>query len=101
MELLALIKSFLGAGNDLIVAFNRTMAEHFGRTIQVAVDWVLVGLFGVLALRLVRFSFDVLRFVVLPSVVVSGLVSAVTTMSFVSVMPLALGVGTLVLLFKS
>lgn len=101
MELLAVIKAFLVAGNDMVVAFNRAVADHFGRTIQVAIDWVLLGLLLVLALRLVRFTFDVLRYVVLPSVVVSGLVAAVTTISFASVMPLAMGVGTVFLLFKS
>jgi hypothetical protein len=100
-EILALAQSLLATGTDLVAAFNRALAGHFGRTIQVTIDWVLIGLLGVLALRLVRFAFDVLRFVVVPSVVISGLVSAVTTMSFVSVMPLALGAGTVFLLFKS
>jgi hypothetical protein len=101
MEIFALVKSLLATASDLILAFNRALAGQFGRSIQVTIDWVLIGLLGVLALRLVRFTFDVLRFVVLPSVVISGMVSAVTTMSFVSVMPLALGAGTVFLLFKS
>jgi hypothetical protein len=101
MEIWLLVKSLWVTAGELVAAFNRALAEHFGRSIQVTIDWVLIGLLGVLALRLVRFTFDVLRFVVLPSVVVSGLVSAVTTLSFVTVMPLAMGVGTVFLLIKS
>jgi len=101
MELWLLVKSLGVTAGELVAAFNRALAEHFGRSIQVTIDWVLIGLLGVLALRLVRFAFDVLRFVVLPSVVISGLVSAVTTLSFVTVMPLAMGLGTIFLLIKS
>jgi hypothetical protein len=89
------------AGNDLIITFNQFLAAQFGRTFQLAVDWVLLGLLLILALRLFKFSFDVLRYVLVPSVVVSGLLAVTTSASFLYVMPLAMGAGTVFMLFKS
>ena len=98
---LAKIERFIWAGNDLIVSFNHYLAAQFGRTFQLAVDWVLLGLLLILALRIFKFSFDVLRFVLVPSVVVSGLVAVTTSLPFLYVMPLVMGAGTVFMLFKS
>ena len=61
----------------------------------------LLGLLLIAMLRLFKFSFDVLRYVLLPSVVISGLLAASTPLSFLYVMPLVMGVGTVFMLFKS
>jgi hypothetical protein len=95
------VKEFFLAGNELVVAFNEYLASHFGTAFQVGVDWVLLGLLLVLVLRLFKFSFDVLRYVVVPSLVISGLVAAFTSLSFLYVMPMAMGAGTVLMLFKS
>ena len=86
---------------DLVLVLNQYLSTRFGTPIQWAVDWVLIGLAFVLFVRLARFSFDVLRYVLVPSVVISGIVSAVSPLSFLYVMPLAMGAGTLFLLFRS
>ena len=101
MNVLAKIESFFFAGNDLVVAFNDYLAMEFGRTFQVAVDWVLIGLLLVLLLRMFKFSFDVLRYVLVPSVIIAGLATLVSTLSFLYVMPLVMGVGAVFMLFKS
>ena len=101
MEILAKIKGFFFTGNDLVMAFNDYLASNFGRTFQVAVDWVLLGLLLVLVLRLFKFSFDVLRYVLVPSIVIAGLVAMVSSLSFLYVMPLAMGAGTVFMMFKS
>ena len=101
MDVLTKIKSLFFAGNDLVVAFNDYLATEFGRTFQVAVDWVLLGLQLVLVLRLFKFSFDVLRYVLVPAVIIAGLATLVTSLSFLYVMPLAMGAGTVFMVFKS
>jgi hypothetical protein len=95
------IQSLFVTGNDLVIAFNQYLATQFGKTFQVAVDWVLLGLILIFCLRIFKFSFDVLRYVLVPSVVVSGLVAVSTSLSFLYVMPLAMGAGTIFMLFKS
>lgn len=98
---LSRLKTLFWAGNDIVTALNHYLASRFGTAFQVAVDWVLLGLALVVLLRLFKFSFDVLRYVLVPSVIISGLVSACSPLSFLYVMPLAMGAGTLFLLFKT
>lgn len=86
---------------DFVLLANEYLATRFGTPIQLAVDWIVLGLLLLLVIRLVRFSFDVLRYVVVPSLVISGLVSALSPLSFLYVMPWALGAGTLFLFFKN
>ena len=95
------IGNLFWAGNDLVVTFNEYLASQFGKAFQIAVDWVILGLLLVLMLRLFKFSFDVLRYVLIPSVVISGLVAVFSSLSFLYVMPLAMGAGTIFMLFKS
>ena len=101
MHILSKVKGLFFAGNDLVLAFNNYLYMEFGRTFQVAVSWVLLGLLLVLVLRMFRFSFDVLRYVLVPSVVVAGLAVLVSSLSFMYVMPLAMGAGTVFMMFKS
>jgi hypothetical protein len=100
-ELAANLKELFLAGNELVTAFNHYLSNQFGRAIQLAVDWILLGLLFLLVLNVLRFTLDVLRYVVLPSVVVSGVVAALTQLSFMYVMPFAMAAGTLFMLFKS
>ena len=95
------LQSLFVTGNDLVIAFNQYLASQFGKTFQVAADWVILGLLLVFCLRILKFSFDVLRYVLVPSVVVSGLLAVSTSMSFLYVMPLAMGAGTVFMLFKT
>lgn len=101
MGILSKLKSLFYAGNDLVLAFNDYLAMEFGRTFQVAVGWVLIGLLLVIVLRMFKFSFDVLRYVLVPSVIIAGVAAAVTSLSFLYIMPLVMGVGAAVMLFKS
>ena len=48
MSIIGKIQQFFLAGNDLVVAFNEYLATHFGKTFQVAIDWVIIGLLLVL-----------------------------------------------------
>ena len=88
-------------GNDLVLALNEYLEAQFGKPFQVAADWVLLGLVAALFLRLFKFSFDVMRYVLVPSLVVSGLLAAFTSLSFLYVMPMAMGAGTVLMLFKT
>lgn len=101
MHILAKIKGLFFAGNDLVIAFNDYLAMQFGRTFQVAVDWVVIGLLLVLVLRMFKFSFDVLRYVLVPSVIIAGMATLVSSLSFLYVMPLVMGAGAVFMLFKS
>ena len=95
------LRTLFWTGNELVTALNHYLAGRFGTAFQLAVDWVLLGLSLVVLLRLFKFSFDVLRYVLVPSVVISGIISALSPLSFLYVMPLAMGAGTVFLLFKS
>ena len=101
MPVLAKIQQLFVAGNDVVVAFNDYLASHFGKAVQLAVDWVLVGLALVLLLRLFKFSFDTLRYVLVPSVIVCGGLALITDFSFLYLLPFGMGIGTIVMLFKS
>ena len=101
MNILTKIKGLFFAGNDLVIAFNDYLAMEFGRTFQVAVDWVVIGLLLVLVMRMFKFSFDVLRYVLVPSVIIAGMATLVSTLSFLYVMPLVMGAGAVFMLFKS
>jgi hypothetical protein len=94
------LKELFLAGSELVTAFNHYLSNHFGRGFQLAVDWILLGLLFLLLLNLFRFSLDVLRYVVLPSVVVSGVVAALTQLSFLYVMPFVMAAGTVFMIFK-
>ena len=101
MDLIVKLREIFFAGNGQFVALNDYLASHFGRAFQVGVDWVLLGLALVFLLRLFKFSFDVLRYVLVPSLLVSGLLATYSSLSFSYVMPFAMGVGTVFMLFKS
>ena len=101
MGIISKLKSLFYAGNDLVLAFNDYLAMEFGRTFQVAVGWVLIGLLLVLVLRMFKFSFDVLRYVLVPSVIIAGIAAMVSTLSFLYIMPLVMGAGAAIMLFKS
>lgn len=101
MLILAKIQQAFLAGNDMVVEFNEYLASHFGKPVQLAVDWVLVGLALVLVMRLFKFSFDTLRYVVVPAVLVCGGLSLVTDFSFLYLLPFAMGIGTILMLFKT
>ena len=101
MDFLALLKQALLAISDLIANWNRYLTVHFGRPVQLAVDWVLLGLLIVMALRLLRMTTDILRYVLLPSILIAALVSAFTNFTFFYVLPFPMGVGTIALLYKS
>lgn len=100
-DVLSKLKALGSAGYELVQLVNQYVASRFGMPFQWAMDFVLMGLAFVLFLRIARFSFDVLRFVLVPSLVISGVVSAVSPLSFLYVMPLAMGAGTLFLLFRN
>lgn len=95
------LKAFYGSGHELLATFNTYLAAKFGTTFQIAADWVLLGLALLVFIRLLQLSLDVLRYVLVPSVLISGLVAVFSPISFMYVMPLAMGAGTLFLLFKS
>ena len=46
-------------------------------------------------------STDILRYVLLPSILIAALVSAFTNFTFFYVLPFPMGVGTIALLYKS
>lgn len=100
-DVLTRLKALYATCHELVVMANQYLATRFGTPFQAAIDWVVLGLLFVLVWRLVRFSFDVLRYVVVPSLLVSGVVSALSPLSFLYVMPFALGAGTVFLLFKN
>ena len=99
-DALSKCKALFWAGHDLLFAFNEFLAARFGTATALAADWVLLGLALVVLLRLFKFTYDVLRYVLIPSVIIAGLVAAVSPISFMYVMQLAMGAGTLFLLFK-
>lgn len=101
MEHLPLLKQTLFGLGDLVAGWHRFLSGHVERPAQLAVDCVLVGLLVVVAVRLARLTFDILRFVLIPSIIIAALVASISNFSFLFVLPFPMGIGTIVLLYKS
>lgn len=87
--LLAKVKLFLQSAPERVVEAHGYLIQNFGQTATMAIYLAAVAL-GLLALfRSVKFSFDLLRYVVVPTAAVAFLGSLLLPYSVVAIAPFA------------
>lgn len=92
------IFSFIG---QAWAAFQKYAFTQFGTAGGTALTALLVVLALAAAVRILRFLFDLFRYVLLPSAAVSGLLVLVTPLSFLFVFPVSAAIFSVLLLIKS
>lgn len=82
-------------------AFHNYAFQKLGQAGGIALTVFLVLTALAIVVRVVRFLFDLLRYVLLPSAAVSGLLVLVTPLSFLFVFPVSAALFGILLLIKS
>ncbi|MCI0406917.1 MAG: hypothetical protein L0Z48_09010 [candidate division Zixibacteria bacterium] len=84
-----------------VSAFHSYAFEKLGPTGGTALMVFLALASLAIVIRILRFVFDLLRYVLLPSAAVSGLLVLVTPLSFLFVFPISTAIFGVLLLIKS
>lgn len=86
---------------NALAAFHKYAFAKLGNVggLALTVFWVILTL--TVVVRVLRFLFDLLRYVLLPSAAVSGLLVLVTPLSFLFVFPVSAAIFGVLLLIKS
>jgi len=84
-----------------VSAFHSYAFEKLGPTGGTALTAFLVLASLAIVIRILRFVFDLFRYVLLPSAAVSGLLVLVTPLSFLFVFPISTALFGMLLLIKS
>ncbi len=84
-----------------VSGFHSYAFEKLGATGGTALTVFLVLASLAIVVRILRFVFDLFRFVLLPSAAVSGLLVLVTPLSFLLIFPISTAVFGVLLLIKS
>lgn len=83
------VKPILQSLPDQAVAAHGYLIENFGQTATLAIYLAALALVLLALFRSVKFSFDLLRFVLVPTVAVSFLGSLLLSYSFLTIVPFA------------
>ncbi|HLG93281.1 MAG TPA: hypothetical protein VI546_00425 [candidate division Zixibacteria bacterium] len=100
-ETVKVISPIFNSIYQFVSTFHSYAFEKLGPTGGTAlmVFWALASL--AVVIRILRFVFDLLRYVLLPSAAVSGLLVLVTPLSFLFVFPISTAIFGVLLLIKS
>ncbi len=86
--------------SGVLGSIREVIIQHFGQNGLYAAYILAAVLVLVLVSRLTRISFNVFKFVVVPALALAFVVSLVTSMQFVALLPVTVTVCSLILLFK-
>lgn len=100
-EALKAISPIFSSVREAVSAFNSYAFEKLGPTGGTALTVFLALAFLAVVIRILRFVFDLFRYVLLPSAAVSGLLVLVTPLSFLFVFPISTAIFGVLLLIKS
>jgi hypothetical protein len=75
--------------------------SHFGTPGLIAAAVLSISIGALVVLKLLKIAFDVLRFVVIPSVVVTFIATYFLPYSFVYILPVSVALFSVVLIIKS
>ncbi len=98
--ILAKAKLMLAAAPDRVSEAHGFLIENFGQTATMAIYLALLALVLLALFRSVKFSFDLLRFVVIPTTAVAFIGTLLFPYSIVTISHYAAIVFSSVLLFK-
>ncbi|MGB5107961.1 MAG: hypothetical protein WBP29_04485 [Candidatus Zixiibacteriota bacterium] len=85
---------------DAVVAFHGYLSAEYGPLTAWAVYLAIASLLALLLWRLVKFSFDVVRCVAIPSMAVALIGAWLSPLSFMHILPVAALVFTGVMVFR-
>lgn len=100
-ETLKAISPIFSSVYQAVSAFHSYIFEKFGPTGGTALTVFLALAALAVVIRILRFVFDLFRYVLLPSAAVSGLLVLVTPLSFLFVFPISTALFGILLLIKS
>ncbi len=100
-EILRVLSPILQSTYHAAAAFRDYAFQKFGQAGGLALTALLIITGLAVVIRILRFLFDLLRYVLLPSAAVSGLLVLVTPMSFLFVFPISAAIFGVLLLVKS
>lgn len=100
-ETVKVISPILSSVYQAVSAFHSYAFEKLGPTGGTALTVFLVLASLAVVIRILRFLFDLFRYVLLPSAAVSGLLILVTPLSFLFVFPISTAIFGILLLIKS
>jgi hypothetical protein len=84
-----------------IIQFNRYTHSQFGIFAQVALNLLIFYFLFLLVSRVVKAMFDLTRYVILPSVILSGITSFILPYGFLTLLPFFIGVLIVINLLRS
>ena len=84
-----------------LATFQKYLFAKLGNVGGIALTALLIIVALAATIRILRFLFDLLRYVLLPSAAVSGLLALVTPLSFLLVFPISAALFGILLLIKS
>jgi len=100
-ETLKVISPIFNSTWNAVTAFHKFAFQEFGPAGGTALTVFLTLAFLAVVIRILRFVFDLFRYVLLPSAAVSGLLVLVTPLSFLFVFPISTALFGVLLLIKS
>lgn len=89
-----------GRATDAVVAFHGYLSAEYGPVAAGAVYLAIAALLALLLWRLVKFSFDVVRCVAIPSMAVALVGAWLSPLSFMHIFPVAAVLFTGLMVFR-
>jgi len=99
-ELLQQILAGLGDPQGLIESVKGFILGKFGTPGLIAAIVLLVSLLGLMVIKAVKLSFDVVRYVAVPSVAVTFIATYFLPYSFVYIFPVTVAFFSIILIIK-
>ncbi len=90
----------VGENSDLITTAKVLIEDKFGSAGLVAVALLLVGIAGLLLAKITKLSFDLVKYVAIPSVAVTFIATYFLPYSFVYILPVTVAFFSIVLMVK-
>jgi len=91
---------FMGAHSGLLIKARDYVQDNFGAPGLIAGFIFIASVSALLAGKLIKLSFDIIRYVALPSVAISFVASYFLPFSFMYILPLTVAVFSLLLIIK-
>lgn len=99
-ELLQQAVSHLGDPNGVLASARSFVQERFGTPGLIAAGILLISMAGLILSKAVKMSFDIVRFVAVPSVAVTFVATYFLPYSFVYILPVTVAFFSIVLIIK-
>jgi hypothetical protein len=90
----------VGENSDLITTIKVFIEDKFGSAGLIVVALLLVGIAGLLLSKITKLSFDLIKYVAIPSVAVTFIATYFLPFSFVYILPVTVAFFSIVLMVK-